>query len=88
MTNGERRDRSFRVSLVLVAVAVMVVYGVDQLSAGRRTRENIRLCASKYQAARTAADTAAVDDYQVAPAEPLRHGAIPAIICRKYRGTK
>lgn len=84
--NNARRDRGLGASLVLVAVGVLIVYGLTQLNAGRRTRENIRLCTAKYQAAHNATDTAVVDNYQVAPPEPLRHGAIPATICRKYRG--
>jgi len=84
--NIDRRDRGFGSSLVIVAVGVLVAYGLTQLNAGRRTRENIRLCAAKYQEAHNSADTAVVDNYQVAPPEPKRNETIPAIICRKYRG--
>jgi len=71
--------------VVLIVVVIAVVGRVSEI---RRTRESTRLCAAKYQQAHNASDTAAVDNYQVVPPSPLRHGAIPAIICRKYRGPK
>ena len=78
-------DVSPWVKWVLMLIVAAGFAGFAWLRLNPRTRTNIEhFCAAKYRQARTAADSAAIDKYEVVPS--AKHQ--PAVVCRDYRVVK
>lgn len=75
-------------ALLFVLLAGLVTAFIV-LSMSHRTENNIQeFCAEKYHQARTAAESAAVDRYQVVPSGRGGPGRAGGIVCGGYRAGK